>query len=110
MKIQEYGIPADKLVLGVPFIGTTGVNGEQVSYSDFINGGLSDVALDEFTYNGKTYTLNGQNTIRKKAKYACEEGYRGIMSWGSDVSVNNEKSLLKAIQEEFVAYEINNPK
>ena len=32
----EYGIPADKLVLGVPFIGTTGVNGEQVSYSDFI--------------------------------------------------------------------------
>lgn len=46
----------------------------------------------------------------KKAKYACEEGYRGIMSWGSDVSVNNEKSLLKAIQEEFVAYEINNPK
>lgn len=106
----EYGIPADKLVLGVPFIGTTGVNGEQVSYSDFINGGLSDVALDEFTYNGKTYTFNGQNTIRKKAKYACEEGYRGIMSWGSDVSVNNEKSLLKAIQEEFVAYEINNPK
>ena len=33
-----------------------------------------------------------------------------IMGWGSDVSVNNEKSLLKAIQEEFVAYEINNPK
>lgn len=64
----EYGIPADKLVLGVPFIGTTGVNGEQVSYSDFINGGLSDVALDEFTYNGKTYTLNGQNTIRKKSE------------------------------------------
>lgn len=105
-----YGIPADKLVLGVPFIGTTGVSGEQVSYSDLIKGGLTDVALDEFEYNGKTYTFNGQNTIRKKTKYTLEGGYKGIMSWGSDLSINDEKSLLKAIKEEFTIYEVNDPR
>jgi hypothetical protein len=106
----EYGIPADKLVLGVPFIGTTGVSGEQVSYYDLVNqGGLKDITLDEFTYNGKEYTFNGQKTIRKKAKYACEGGYRGIMSWGSDLPISDTKSLLKAIQEEFTSYEVSNP-
>ena len=106
----EYGIPADKLVLGVPFIGTTGVSGEQVSYYDLVNqGGLKDITLDEFTYNGKEYTFNGQKTIRKKAKYACEGVYRGIMSWGSDLPISDTKSLLKAIQEEFTSYEVSNP-
>lgn len=63
----EYGIPQNKLVMGVPFYGTTGTAGEQVAYCDLINkGNLTNTSVDEWMYNGKNYTFNSQNTIRQK--------------------------------------------
>ena len=103
----EYGIPQNKLVMGVPFYGTTGTAGEQVAYYDLINkGNLTNTSVDEWMYNGKNYTLNSQTTIRQKTQYVCENGFGGIMSWdlATDVDVTDDKSLLKVVKEEFDYY------
>ena len=103
----EYGIPQNKLVMGVPFYGTTGTAGEQVAYYDLINkGNLTNTSVDEWMYNGKSYTLNSQTTIRQKTQYVCENGFGGIMSWdlATDVDVTDDKSLLKVVKEEFDYY------
>lgn len=101
----DYGIPKKKLIMGVPFFGTTGKSGEQVGYFDMVNNsGLTDPSLDEMTYtDGKTYVFNGQNTIQEKTKYTCESGFGGIMSWdlATDVPVTHPKSLLKVVKEEL---------
>lgn len=103
----KYGIPQNKLVMGVPFYGTTGTAGEQVAYYDLINkGNLTNTSVDEWMYNGKNYTLNSQTTIRQKTQYVCENGFGGIMSWdlATDVDVTDDKSLLKVVKEEFDYY------
>lgn len=75
-------------------------------YYDFVNDGLATTIEDTYTYKGNTYTFNSVETIRKKARYVCEEGFAGIMSWdlATDIDVTNNKSLLKAIKEEFEYY------
>lgn len=108
----EYGIPANKLVLGVPFFGSTGEAGGQQGYNSLVQDGkITDTSLDQITYsdkNGvsKTYIFNGQNTIREKAIYTLKNKYRGIMSWdlATDLTLSDPKSLLKAIKEEFDNY------
>lgn len=103
----EYGIPQDKLVMGVPFYGTTGTAGEQAAYFDLVGkGNLTNTSADQWSYDGKSYTLNSQKTIREKTQYVCENGFGGIMSWdlATDVDVTHEMSLLKVVKEEFDYY------
>ena len=102
--LGKYGIPKNKLVMGVPFYGSTG--SLIAAYYDFVNDGLATTIEDTYTYKGNTYTFNSVETIRKKARYVCEEGFAGIMSWdlATDIDVTNNKSLLKAIKEEFEYY------
>lgn len=105
-----WGFPKEKLVMGVPYYGTIGNGMTTVSYSDFIKAGLTDPALDTFSYAvggvTNTYTFNGQNTIRQKATYVCENGFGGIMSWslGSDLSVTNPLSLQRVVSEVLDAH------
>lgn len=98
-------IPKDKLVLGVPFQGTTGTPGEQKGYCDF----ASQVTTSEqstITLDGKEYTFDGVNAIYNKTEFACKNGYAGIMSWdlAVDVDVTNDNSLLKAVQKAIDDY------
>lgn len=107
-----YGIPKKKLIMGVPFFGTAGKAGEQIGYFDMVTeGGLTDPSLDQITYTDKMgitkeYVFNGQNTIREKTKYTCENGFGGIMSWdlATDVPITDSKSLLKVVKEELDYY------
>ena len=46
--------PQNKLVMGVPFYGTTGTAGEQVTYYDLINKVICfNTSVDEWMYNGE---------------------------------------------------------
>lgn len=95
-----YGIPKAKLIMGLPFFGTTGVAGEQVGYRDIITANPTiSFAADQATYNGKTYTFNGVNTIKQKASYVCQKALGGIMAWDLSLHMANYDdpySLLKA--------------
>ncbi|MDR0304315.1 MAG: T9SS type A sorting domain-containing protein [Chitinispirillales bacterium] len=53
-------------------------------------------------HNGIIY-FNGQNLLKKKAKWAIDGGYGGIMIWelGLDVPTSHPHSLLNALAEQF---------
>lgn len=98
-------IPKNKLVLGVPFQGTTGTPGEQKGYIDFASS-ITGPDQTQITLGGKNYTFDGVTAIYNKTKYACENGYAGIMSWdlANDVDVTDDKSLLKTVQKAIEDY------
>lgn len=103
-EVIKYGIPATKLVPGVPFFATTGKPGEQVAYYDLVNnGGLLDSTIDKVSYKGTNYVFNGKQTIRKKTQYIVKNNLKGLMSWdlATDVTLSNNMSLLKTVKEEF---------
>lgn len=53
---MAYGIPKEKLVLGMPFIGASHIRGKTtIAYLDFVNAVLSNALNDTFVYNGDTY-------------------------------------------------------
>lgn len=97
----DYGIPKEKLVMGVPFYGSTG-SATTGYYNLVVEQRLSDTTLDDFA----GYTFNGQKTIREKTRYVCEQGLAGIMSWdlATDVDITHPKSLLKVVKEELDNY------
>ncbi len=98
-----YGIPKDKLIMGLPFFGTTGVAGEQVGYRDFVSANPNlNFNIDQVTYNGKNYTFNGVNTIINKTQYVCQNQLGGIMAWDIPLDMldyNSSHSLLRAAIE-----------
>lgn len=96
----SYGIPKSKLIMGLPFFGTTGVAGEQVGYNELIAANPTiSFAADQVVYNGKNYTFNGVSTIKEKAAYVCQNGLGGIMAWDLSLHMldyDHPYSLLKA--------------
>ncbi len=103
--VLDYGFPKNKLVMGVPFYGSeSNGNKATAAYLDFVQAGLiTSPDADEVTYNGKTYTFNGQTTIRNKTRFVRDNKLAGVMSWdiATDVSVNDTRSLLRAVKEEL---------
>lgn len=101
----SYGIPKEKLIMGVPFYGVSKDGKKKTAaYSGFVEAGLiADPFLDEVFYQGTTYLFNGQETIRQKTRYVIDEGIGGIMSWdlGTDTPFDTEHSLLKVMCEEI---------
>lgn len=98
-----YGIPQNKLIMGLPFFGTTGVAGEQVGYRDLVSANPNlNFDTDQVMYNGKNYTFNGVTTIINKTQYVCQNELGGIMAWDIPLDMldyNSSHSLLRAAIE-----------
>lgn len=104
----NYGIPAEKLVPGLPFYGTknwaTGGSEGTAAYYDMVkDGSVTNTADDQVTHKGVTYYLNSVSTIQKKVRYAIDHHMRGVMSWdlATDCDYDQPLSLQRAVVEEI---------
>jgi GH18 family chitinase len=95
------GLPASKIVLGVPFYGYgfgKAFRRGTYSYSAIV---ASHPGADKADQVGETIWYNGIGTIEAKTNYAVDRGLAGIMIWSLDNDVKGEKSLLDAITRVF---------
>ena len=85
------GLPASRLVPGVPFYSSTGS-----SYEEIINSCGSSAA---YVDNGCGHDYNGITTIQAKTTLAIQNKCLGIMIWEISDDSPGTYSLLKAIYD-----------
>lgn len=106
---SERNLPKDKIVLGVPFYGyafsTIPENApKSINYGEITETFPGSEWVDEWTMpDGYTLYYNGIPTIIRKTVLAKEEA-SGIMIWQLLGDAENEKSLLKTINEVAYSY------
>ncbi len=97
------------MIIGIPFYGRAGWGEEYMFYRQIVElfpnlKENTDVILFDRDNKGKKeYGFNGVSTVTKKVKESQKLGLPGVMFWqlAGDLKTENEKSLLKAISQEF---------
>ncbi len=95
----ERGLPKHKAILGVPFYGYgfgAAYRKGDYSYSKIL---AAYPGAERSDQAGDTIWYNGLPTIRAKAQYVVDKGLGGVMIWSLDYDVNDERSLLSAIDQ-----------
>ena len=90
---SERGLPAEQIVLGVPFYGDP-----DLPYYKIVQEDPNAAQEDSFDYYGTAYHYNGIPTIQTKTRIAMEKA-GGIMFWALDHDAQGELSLVNAIYE-----------
>jgi chitinase len=86
------GLPAEKMVLGVPFYSRPG----EIPYRKLIAQDPAAAYSDTLEANGSLQYYNGIPTIQRKTELAMQRA-SGIMFWEISQDTNDETSLLNAI-------------
>jgi len=99
---QSRGIAAEKLSVGLPFYGYGFGPGapQSLSYKNIIVTYPGSEQTDSLTMpGGGKFYYNGMNTIRQKVSFAIQNKAGGVMIWQLLGDSQDEKSLLKAIND-----------
>jgi chitinase len=94
-KLIKDGIPARKLVLGVPFYGRQISNHDRVLTYREIIAKQPKITGDEF----EGYFFNGPKTVEAKTRFALQSKLAGIMIWELGQDASPPQSLLEVISQ-----------
>jgi GH18 family chitinase len=94
-KLIKDGIPARKLVLGVPFYGRQISNHDRVLTYREIIAKQPKITGDEF----EGYYFNGPKTVEAKTRFALQSKLAGIMIWELGQDASPPQSLLEVISQ-----------
>lgn len=92
--LEEKKIPAERLVLGMPFYGYDFAVIGSKRYSEIVSANPADAYIDEID---QLY-YNGIPTIAKKTQLAMEK-VNGVMFWELGQDTFNDLSLLRAVDQ-----------
>jgi len=89
----DQGIPAKKIVLGLPFYGRHVTNRKAMTYARLVDRYQPEDDVDEVD----GIYFNGPATIRRKTQQAMDAGIGGVMIWEIGQDRSGENSLLNNI-------------
>lgn len=92
--LRDRGVPASKIVLGLPFYGRHITERERAStYAQIVEAHRPGPEVDEV---GGLY-FNGPTTIRRKTAFALEAQLGGVMAWEIGQDLRDDRSLLRLV-------------
>ncbi|QDT54879.1 Chitinase A1 precursor [Caulifigura coniformis] len=96
-KLLDRGVPASRLVLGVPFYGRGITDRDRATpWREIVEKQKPAAGVDE----ADGLYFNGPETIRKKTRYALEKQLQGVMAWELGQDAPEPNSLLNVIETE----------